>query len=262
MADPTYTPPEVWTNTESGGQFASINRPTAGAREERELPVGEHPFQLYSSATPNGVKASVMLEELLEAGHDAEYDAWYIGISDGDQFSSGFVDVNPNSKIPALVDRSGPEPVRVFESGAILLHLAEKDERLLPRDPQGRASTISWLFAAYNSVEPMMFELGNVDIFARGEEWAKLRRPSLMEFAGQRLDRLADALEGRDYLAGPFTIADIAMATVLREAVEAGLIAEQPRLQAYLDRCLARPAFQRAMDAQLAAFSEEAGPPA
>ena len=120
MPDATYTPPEVWTYSENGGQFAGINRPTAGAREQRDLPVGQHRFQLYSSATPNGVKASIMLEELLEAGHDAEYDAWYIGISDGDQFGSGFVDINPNSKIPALVDRSGAQPVRVFESGAIL----------------------------------------------------------------------------------------------------------------------------------------------
>ena len=145
MADPTYTPPEVWTNTESGGQFASINRPTAGAREERELPVGEYPFQLYSSATPNGVKASVMLEELLEAGHDAEYDAWYIGISDGDQFSSGFVEINPNSKIPAMLDRSTDPPTRVFESGAILLYLAEKFGAFLPTDHHKRAETYSWL---------------------------------------------------------------------------------------------------------------------
>ena len=157
----------------------------------------------------------------------------------------------PWGQVPALKD----DGVCLFESGAILLHLAEKDERLLPRDPQGRASTISWLFAAYNSVEPMMFELGNVDIFARGEEWAKLRRPSLMEFAGQRLDRLADALEGRDYLAGPFTIADIAMATVLREAGDTDLVSSRPALAAYRARCLGRPAFKRALDAQLAVFA-------
>ena len=132
----------------------------------------------------------------------------------------------------------------------------------MPRDPQARANTLAWLFAAYNSVEPMLFELGNVDIFAAEEEWAKLRRPSLIEFIQGRLGRLNDAIGDKHYLTGEFTVADIAMATVLREAVEAGLIAEQPRLQAYLDRCLARSAFQRAMDAQLAAFSEEAGPPA
>lgn len=164
----------------------------------------------------------------------------------------------PWGQVPVLCDGG----VRLFESGAILLHLAEKDARLMPRDPQQRASTLAWLFAAYNSVEPMLFELGNVDIFAAEEEWAKLRRPSLIEFIQGRLGRLNDAMGDKEYLAGEFTVADIAMATVLREGVDAGLIAEQPRLQAYLDRCLARPAFQRAIDAQLAAFSEEAGPPA
>jgi GST-like protein len=148
MADPTYTPPAVWSaDTVSGGRFASINRPTAGAREERELPVGEHPFQLYSLATPNGVKATIMLEELLEAGHaGAEYDAWTVNISAGEQFGSGFVGINPNSKIPALLDRSGPAPFRVFESGAILVHLAEKFGMFLPTDPQARAEVLSWVF--------------------------------------------------------------------------------------------------------------------
>jgi GST-like protein len=148
MADPTYTPPTVWSaDTVSGGRFASINRPTAGAREERELPVGEHPFQLYSLATPNGVKATIMLEELLEAGHTgAEYDAWTVNISAGEQFGSGFVGINPNSKIPALLDRSGPAPFRVFESGAILVHLAEKFGMFLPTDPQARAEVLSWVF--------------------------------------------------------------------------------------------------------------------
>jgi GST-like protein len=148
MADPTYTPPTVWSaDTVSGGRFASINRPTAGAREERELPVGEHPFQLYSLATPNGVKATIMLEELLEAGHTgAEYDAWTVNISAGEQFGSGFVGINPNSKIPALLDRSGPTPFRVFESGAILVHLAEKFGMFLPTDPQARAEVLSWVF--------------------------------------------------------------------------------------------------------------------
>ena len=146
MTDPTYTPPAVWTNdTENGGRFASINRPTAGAREKRDLPVGDHPLQLYSLATPNGVKATIMLEELLQAGHDAEYDAWTINISEAEQFTSGFVNVNPNSKIPALLDRSGVQPVRVFESGAILIHLAEKYGAFLPTD-HTRAEALSWLF--------------------------------------------------------------------------------------------------------------------
>src|SRR3546814_136150 len=149
----------------------------------------------------------------------------------------------PWGQVPVLNDNG----VRLFESGAILLHLAEKDERLMPRDSQARANTLAWLFAAYNSVEPMLFELGNVDIFASDEEWAKLRRPSLIEFIQGRLGRLNDAMGDKDYLTGTFSVADIAMATVLREAVRARLIAELPRLQAYLDRCLARPAFQRAM---------------
>jgi len=164
----------------------------------------------------------------------------------------------PWGQVPVLND----DGVRLFESGAILLHLAEKDARLMPRDAQGRASVLAWIFAAYNSVEPMLFELNNVDIFARDEEWAKLRRPSLIEFIEGRLGRLNDAMGDKQYLVGDFSAADIAMASVLREAVDAGLIAGQPRLQAYLDRCLARPAFQKALAAQLAAFSEEAGPPA
>ena len=148
MADPTYTPPAVWSaDTESGGRFASINRPTAGAREEKALPRGDNPFQLYSLATPNGVKVTIMLEELLEKGHaGAEYDAYTVNIGEGVQFTSGFVDINPNSKIPALVDASGDEDFRVFESGAILVHLAEKFGEFLPTDPAARAETLSWLF--------------------------------------------------------------------------------------------------------------------
>ncbi|HEY7004979.1 MAG TPA: glutathione-dependent disulfide-bond oxidoreductase, partial [Sphingomicrobium sp.] len=143
-----YVPPKVWTwDQPSGGQFASINRPIAGPTHGKELPVGKHPFQLYSLATPNGQKVSIMFEELLEKGHkDSEYDAWPIRIGEGDQFSSGFVSINPNSKIPALVDRSGPEPVRVFESGAILLHLAEKFGEFLPASGAERAEVLSWLF--------------------------------------------------------------------------------------------------------------------
>ena len=145
MSD-TYTPPKVWTPAESGGKFSGINRPTAGAREDRGLPVGEHPFQLYSLGTPNGQKVTIMFEELLEAGFsEAEYDAWMIKIFEGEQFWSGFVDLNPNSKIPALQDRSGDTPFRVFESGAILQHLAEKFDYLLPRSNPARAETLSWL---------------------------------------------------------------------------------------------------------------------
>ena len=147
MADPTYTPPKVWSHdAENGGRFANINRPTAGAREDKDLPAGEHPLQLYSLATPNGVKASIMLEELLEAGHSgAEYDAFTINIGEGEQFGSGFVAINPNSKIPALLDRSGATPVRVFESGAILLYLAEKFDAFMPQGA-ARAEVLSWLF--------------------------------------------------------------------------------------------------------------------
>ena len=142
-----YILPKVWTWDEpSGGQFANINRPIAGPTHDGELPVGKHPFQLYSLATPNGQKVAIMFEELLERGHrDAEYDAWPIRIGEGDQFSSGFVAVNPNSKIPALLDRSGPEPIRVFESGAILIHLAEKFGEFLPASGPERAETLSWL---------------------------------------------------------------------------------------------------------------------
>lgn len=149
MADSSeYVPPKVWTwNKPSGGTFANINRPIAGATHEKELPVGRHPLQLYSTATPNGVKVTVLLEELLALGHQgAEYDAWLIRIGEGEQFSSGFVAVNPNSKIPALVDRSGPEPIRVFESGSILLYLAEKFGTFLSRDVAARTETLNWLF--------------------------------------------------------------------------------------------------------------------
>src|SRR5579864_2589652 len=148
MTDPSeYVPPRVWTwNKPSGGQFANINRPISGTTHEKELPVGRHPLQLYSLATPNGIKVTVMLEELLALGHKgAEYDAWLIRI-DGNQFGSGFVAANPNSKIPAMMDRSGPKPIRLFESGAILLHLAEKFGALLPSEPGKRAECLSWLF--------------------------------------------------------------------------------------------------------------------
>ncbi len=161
--------------------------------------------------------------------------------------------LQPWGQVPVLRDGD----LTLFESGAIMLHLAAKDARLLPIGAQARADATAWVFAALNSVEPMMFELGNVDIFSKDEEWAKLRRPGLLDFIRTRFGRLSDALGDKDYLVGDFSIADIAMATVLREGVEAGLVAEFPRLATYLDRCTARPAFQRAMDAQLASLSKE-----
>lgn len=156
----------------------------------------------------------------------------------------------PWGQVPVIND----DGIHVFESGAILLHIGEKDERLLPRDPKARASAISWLFAAFNSIEPLVFELGNVTLFAAGEDWAEARKPGLLEFLGQRLDRLGDALGDKDYLTGTFSIADIAMATVLRECDRTDLLTSRPVLAAYLERCIGRPAFGRAMDAQLAAF--------
>ena len=170
MSDTTdYVPPKVWTwNKESGGRFANINRPIAGPTHDKDLPVGRHPMQLYSLGTPNGVKVTIMLEELLALGHaGAEYDAWLINIGAGDQFSSGFVDANPNSKIPALVDRSGPEPVRVFESGAILIHLAEKFGAFLPTDPAKRAECLSWLFWQVGSAPYLGGGLGHFYAYAQ-----------------------------------------------------------------------------------------------
>ena len=172
--------------------------------------------------------------------------------------AESYYDEQPWGQVPVLKD----DGLHLFESGAILLHLGEKDERLLPRDRQGRADATAWLFAAYNSVEPLMMELSNIQIFAAGEEWAKLRRPSLLDFAGQRFDRLAAALEDREWLAGRFSVADIAMATVLREAGDTDLVSSRPALAAYLDRALARPAFKRALDAQLADFKDREAVPA
>ena len=206
-----YTPPKVWTwNKESGGRFASINRPIAGPTSEKELPVGRHPFQLYSLATPNGIKVTVMFEELLAAGHrGAEYDAWLIRI-DGNQFGSGFVAVNPNSKIPALMDRSGPTPFRVFESGAILLHLAEKFGAFIPKDPKGRAECLSWLF----------WQMGSAPYLGGGFGHFYAYAPIKIEYAIDRfameVKRQLDVLDRRlaesKYLAGDeYTIADIAV---------------------------------------------------
>ncbi len=210
-----YTPPKVWAPAESGGQFSGVNRPTAGAREEKELPVGEHPFQLYSLGTPNGVKVTTMFEELLEAGYsDAEYDAWMIKIFDGDQFGSGFVDLNPNSKIPALLDRSGDTPFRVFESGAILVHLAEKFDFLLPRTNPARAETLSWLMWQMGSAPFIGGGFGHFYVYAPERYKYPIDRYAMET---KRLFDVADQqLAKTEYLAGnDYTIADIAAYTWL-----------------------------------------------
>jgi GST-like protein len=206
-----YTPPKVWTwDRESGGRFASINRPIAGATHDKELPVGKHPFQLYSLATPNGVKVTVLFEELLAAGHTgAEYDAWIIDISEGQQFGSGFVEANPNSKIPALMDHSGETPQRVFESGAILLHLAEKFGAFLPKDPSQRTEALSWLFWQMGSAPYLGGGFGHFYAYAP-EKWEYPINRFAME-AKRQLDVLDRHLEGKDWLAGEYSIADMAI---------------------------------------------------
>lgn len=213
MSDKTpYVPPAIWTwDQENGGQFANINRPVSGATHDRELPVGKHPFQLYSLATPNGVKVTVMLEELLALGHaGAEYDAWLIRIGDGDQFSSGFVAANPNSKIPALVDHSGPAPVRVFESGAILLYLAEKFGALLPTNPATRTECLSWLFWQMGSAPYLGGGFGHFYAYAPEKFEYPINRFS-MEVKRQ-LDVLDKRLADNEFLAGTeYSIADIAV---------------------------------------------------
>lgn len=206
-----YTPPKVWTQDgENGGKFASINRPTAGAREDRDLPVGEHPFQLYSLGTPNGQKATILFEELLAAGHKgAEYDAWKIDIMDLDQFTSGFVEINPNSKIPALVDRSGDTPFRVFESGAIMLHLAEKFGAFLPSDGAQRAETQSWLMWQMGTAPLLGGGFGHFYAYAPEKYRYPIDRYT-MEVKRQ-LDVLDQHLATREYMAGEYSIADMAI---------------------------------------------------
>ncbi|GGO59798.1 GST-like protein [Roseovarius pacificus] len=206
-----YTPPKVWTwEVPSGGRFASINRPIAGPTHDKELPVGQHPFQLYSMGTPNGVKVTVMFEELLAAGHAAEYDAWLIRIGDGDQFGSGFVQVNPNSKIPALVDRTGAEPLRVFESGSILLHLAEKFGAFLPASGPGRTETLNWLFWQMGSAPYLGGGFGHFYHYAP-EQWQYPIDRFTMEVKRQ-LDVLDRQLAGRPFIAGDaYSIADMAI---------------------------------------------------
>ena len=207
----SYTPPRVWKwDAESGGRFAKINRPIAGPTHEKELPVGEHDFQLYSLATPNGVKVTVMLEELLALGHkEAEYDAWLINIGEGDQFGSGFVAINPNSKIPAMLDRSTSPPTRIFESGAILVYLAEKFDAFLPKEPSARAECMSWLFWQMGSAPYLGGGFGHFYAYAP-EKWEYPINRFAMEVKRQ-LDVLDRNLAERRFLAGDeYTIADIA----------------------------------------------------
>ena len=250
----TYTPPEIWTwNKDNGGRFANINRPTAGATHDKELPVGRHPLQLYSLATPNGVKVTVMLEELLAAGHaGAEYDAWLIRINEGDQFGSGFVAANPNSKIPALVDRSGNTPVRVFESGSILVYLAEKFGAFLPTEPAARAECLSWLF----------WQMGAGPLLGGGFGHFYAYAPTKIEYAIDRyamevkrqLDVLDRRLAEHEYIAGAdYTIADMAIwpwygALVKGLVYDAGTflqVAEYKNVLRWTDQLAARPAVKR-----------------
>jgi GST-like protein len=258
MTDPSdpspYTPPKVWSwNKENGGQFANINRPIAGPTHDKELPVGRHPLQLYSLATPNGVKVTVMLEELLALGHGgAEYDAWLIRINEGDQFGSGFVAVNPNSKIPALMDHSGPVPIRIFESGAILVHLAEKFGALLPTGIHARAECLSWLF----------WQMGAAPFLGGGFGHFYAYAPTKIEYAIDRyamevkrqLDVLDRRLKDSEYLAGhDYTIADIAVwpwygglaKGLLYGAGEFLAVQEYANIQRWTDAIAKRPAVQR-----------------
>ena len=249
-----YVPPKVWTWAKpSGGHFANINRPIAGPTHDKELPVGRHPLQLYSLGTPNGVKVTIMLEELLALGHaGAEYDAWLIRIGEGDQFGSGFVAVNPNSKIPALLDRSGPEPIRVFESGSILLYLAEKFGAFLPKDIAGRTETLNWLF----------WQMGSAPYLGGGFGHFYAYAPTKIEYAIDRfameVKRQLDVLDRRlaesEYLAGnDYTIADIAVfpwyGGLVRgwqyEAAEFLSVQDYKNVQRWAEAIYARPAVKR-----------------
>ncbi len=255
MSNPTeYIPPKVWTwDQESGGKFASINRPVAGATHNKDLPVGRHPLQLYSLATPNGVKVTVMLEELLELGHSgAEYDAWLIRINDGDQFSSGFVGANPNSKIPALVDHSGGTPLRVFESGAILQYLAEKFGAFLPANGAERAECLSWLFWQMGSAPFLGGGFGHFYAYAPAKFEYPINRYA-MEVKRQ-LDVLDRQLAEHRFLAGDsYTIADMAVwpwygTLVKGQLYEAGeflSVQEYKHVLRWTDEIALRPAVQR-----------------
>ncbi len=255
MSDPSeYVVPKVWTwNKPSGGTFANINRPISGPTHEKELPVGRHPLQLYSLATPNGVKVTVMLEELLALGHrGAEYDAWLIKIGEGDQFGSGFVAVNPNSKIPALLDRSGPTPIRVFESGSILVYLAEKFGAFLPTERAARAECLSWLF----------WQMGSAPYLGGGFGHFYLYAPTKIEYAIDRftmevkrqLDVLDRRLADNEFIAGStYTIADIAIfpwyGGLVKgwaySAAEFLSVQDYKHVQRWANKVLERPAVQR-----------------
>jgi GST-like protein len=248
-----WTPPKVWKNKASGGKFANINRPTAGSTHEKALPVGEHDFQLYSLGTPNGVKVTIMFEELLAAGVSAaEYDAWLINIGEGDQFGSGFVDINPNSKIPALMDRSGETPVRVFESGSILMHLAEKFGLFLPESGPARTECLSWLF----------WQMGSAPYLGGGFGHFYAYAPMKIEYCIDRfametkrqLDVLDQQLAKHEFISGDqLTIADFAIYPwygamargVLYEAGEFLQVETYEHLQRWTKQLAARPAFRR-----------------
>ncbi|MEK8051892.1 glutathione-dependent disulfide-bond oxidoreductase [Ideonella sp. DXS22W] len=255
MSDPAaYTPPAVWTwNKASGGRFASINRPIAGPTHEQELPVGRHPLQLYSLGTPNGQKVTILLEELLALGHTgAEYDAWLIRIDQGQQFGSGFVAANPNSKIPALVDRSGAEPIRVFESGAILMYLAEKFGAFLPTEPARRAEALSWLFWQMGSAPFLGGGFGHFYAYAPAKFEYAIDRYAME--AKRQMDVLNRRLAEAPYIAGDaYTIADMAIwpwygALAKGQLYGAGeflSVHEYTHVIRWADQIAARPAVQR-----------------
>ena len=251
---PAYVPPKVWQwNKESGGRFANINRPIAGPTHDRELPVGKHPLQLYSLGTPNGQKITVMLEELLALGHKgAEYDAWLIEIGKGDQFGSGFVAINPNSKIPALVDRSGPKPRRVFESGAILLYLAEKFGALLPKDPDKRVEALNWLFWQMGSAPYLGGGFGHFYAYAPEKNEYAIDRFAME--TKRQLDVLDRHLADNEYFAGDeYSIADIAIwpwygglaKGLLYGSGEFLDVASYKHVNRWTDQVAARPAVKR-----------------
>ena len=254
MNETEYVPPKIWEwDAESGGRFANINRPIAGATHDKELPIGEHPYQLYSLGTHNGVKVTVLLEELLALGHKgAEYDAWLINIGEGDQFGSGFVEINPNSKIPAMMDRSGKKPVRLFESASMLVHLAEKFDAFLPHDGQPRAETFNWLF----------WQMGSAPYLGGGFGHFYAYAPSKMEYPINRfamevkrqMDVLDRHLAEHDYLAGKdYTIADMATwpwygalaSGLLYDSAEFLQVQEYKNLNRWAKQIADRPAVKR-----------------
>ncbi|WP_286238548.1 glutathione-dependent disulfide-bond oxidoreductase [Neptuniibacter halophilus] len=249
-----YTPPQVWTwDSDNGGEFASINRPTAGATHETTLPEGEHPLQLYSLATPNGVKVTIMLEELLQLGiSGAEYDAWLIRIGEGQQFSSGFVEINPNSKIPALLDKSSDQPVRVFESGSILLYLAEKFSAFIPQQSAARTEVLNWLFWQMGSAPYVGGGFGHFYNYAPEKFEYPINRFTME--TKRQLDVLERQLASHPYIAGnEYTIADIAIwpwygALVRNElynAAEFLSVSDYPHLRDWAERIAQRPAVIR-----------------